>query len=346
MSSTSPGADVRGFYRALGIELAGWARREAPVGCFANPDAHAHGDRDPSCSVNLESGAWHCWACGAAGGAYDAALACGRQPREAIDLMVAHGLTTRRIGAPLHRRPSPPARQKMQVAERPSSAPDRALLVADERQLEDARRRLAALVWPPRVLRAEQARVWSCATLLELGCGWERGRVTIPIRNHDGELRGILRYAPSHDHAPKVLAVRGTRLGLIPHPCTESSAWVLLVEGPPDMISARSQGLPAIALPGDDAWEPEWARLLVGRYVSVVLDCDRAGRQAARRIADDLKAAGVRGSVVDLAPGRQDGYDLTDWLDDRREVARVRVRAGLAAPEARSRSRPAPQWVR
>ena len=54
MSSTLSGADVRGFYRALGVELPGWAAREAPAGCFANPDAHAHGDRDPSCSVNLD----------------------------------------------------------------------------------------------------------------------------------------------------------------------------------------------------------------------------------------------------------------------------------------------------
>ena len=100
MSGTLPGADVRGFYRALGIELPQGARREAPVGCFADPDAHAHGDRDPSCSVNLETGAWHCWGCGATGGAYDAALARGRHPREAIDLMIAHGLATRRAGPP------------------------------------------------------------------------------------------------------------------------------------------------------------------------------------------------------------------------------------------------------
>ena len=73
--------------------------------------------------------------------------------------------------------------------------------------------------------------------------------------------------------------------GLIPHPCTESSAWVLLVEGPPDMISARSQELPAIAVPADDAWEPEWAQLLVAGYVSMVLDCDQAARQVARRTA-------------------------------------------------------------
>ena len=44
------------------------------------------------------------------------------------------------------------------------------------------------------------------------------------------------------------------------------------------MISARSRGLPAVAVPGDDAWEPKWARLLTGRRVSVVFDCDRAGR--------------------------------------------------------------------
>src|ERR1035438_700735 len=43
--------------------------------------------------------------------------------------------------------------------------------------------RLVRLLWPPRVLRGEHRRVWSRATLLELGCGWERGHVLIPIRN-------------------------------------------------------------------------------------------------------------------------------------------------------------------
>ena len=36
---------------------------------------------------------------------------------------------------------------------------------------------------------------------------------------------------------------------------------------------------------------------------------------------------------------RQDGYDLTEWLDERRGLARERVRAGLAAPDTRPRSR-------
>jgi len=340
VTGTLRGADVRGFYRALGVELPGWAEREAPVGCFADPSAHAHGDRDPSCSVNIESGAWHCWGCGAAGGAYDAALACGRLPREAIELMIAHGLATRRAGprerAGVSRNPPPPAaapRIDRSAYHGRGTATSRELAMG-EQELAAAHQRLARLVWPPRVLRGEQARVWSRATLLELGCGWERGRVIIPIRDGHGGLRGVLRYAPSHDHVPKVLAVPGTRLGLIPHPGTESSTWVVLVEGPPDMISARSRGLPAIAVPGDDAWASQWARLFTGRHVSVVLDCDRAGREAAARIAADLKAAGVRGSIIDLARGRADGYDLTEWLAERASLGARELRRALGEPGA------------
>ena len=342
MSGTLPGADVRGFYSALGIELPGWAQEEASIACFADPDAHARADRDPSCSVNVESGAWHCWGCGAKGGAYDAALARGLDSRQAFELKVAYGLATRGSGSgrPTRRStPTCPPRRDDQPPASDAASAGRALLAFDEQQLAQAQERLAALRWPARLLRDEQRRVWSRDTLLELGCGWERGRVIVPIRDLRGELRGVLRYAPSHDRAPKMLAVRGTQLGLIPHPAAEPSSWIVLVEGPPDMISARSQGLPAIAVPGDDAWEPAWAQLLRARYVSVTLDCDRAGRDAATRIARDLKAAGVQGTIVDLAPGREDGYDLTEWLDGRRGLARERVRTGLAAPDTRPRSR-------
>lgn len=96
MSGAPVGGDVRGFYAALGIELPVSAAHDASVRCFANPDAHAHGDRHPSCSVSLETGAWRCWGCDARGGAYDAAIARGRTPREAMDLLVMHGLAERR----------------------------------------------------------------------------------------------------------------------------------------------------------------------------------------------------------------------------------------------------------
>jgi DNA primase len=88
------------------------------------------------------------------------------------------------------------------------------------------------------------------------------------------------------------------------------------------MIAARSCGWPAVAVPGDHAWRPAWAELLRGRLVTVVMDCDDAGRNAAERIAADLApVSAVR--IVDLAPNRDDGFDLTDWVHDRSNQRRT-----------------------
>ena len=57
MNATQLGGDARGFYAALEVPLPPWAHTEAPVRCFTNPDAHAHHDQHPSCSVNVHSGA-------------------------------------------------------------------------------------------------------------------------------------------------------------------------------------------------------------------------------------------------------------------------------------------------
>jgi len=229
VSNTLPGADVRGFYQALGIELPGWARREASVACFSAPDAHAHGDRDPSCSVNVETGAWHCWGCGAKGGAFDAALARGLDARQAFELKIAYGLAERDPERPRPSRRVPAARgadQRLAGQVAPRARPS---LAMDERQLREASARLACLLWPPHVLRGEQRRVWSRAALLELGCGWERGRVLIPHRQPG---RRAARRAALRPHARSCAedaGRSGTQLGLIPHPTAEPSEWIVLV---------------------------------------------------------------------------------------------------------------------
>jgi hypothetical protein len=105
---TLPGADIRGYYAELGIPLPGSAHTEASVRCFANPSAHRRGDRKPSCSVNLEHGAWNCHGCGKKGGAFDAATAKGHTDRSAIDLMVHYGITTHKRERERRRPPRPP----------------------------------------------------------------------------------------------------------------------------------------------------------------------------------------------------------------------------------------------
>jgi hypothetical protein len=310
--------DVRGFYAALGIELPAWSQLNATVRCFADPEAHAHQDRNPSCSVSLEHGAWRCWGCGAKGGAYHAALSRGHDPASAFDLLVKYDLGERRGGL------SVSGRTRSRVVTSTRQLPGHALGVTES---DVAAWREALLATAGRRWRdvLSQRRRWDPAVIRELDIGHDGRRITIPIRSADGGLQGVLRYSPGAVTS-KMLATPGSRLGLIPHPSRERSTRVLLVEGPPDMIAARSQGWPAIAVPGDHAWQPEWAKLFAGRSVSVVMDSDAAGRQAADRIATDLQSvAAVR--VVDLAPGRNDGFDLTDWLRQQSEPRSKRCRA-------------------
>ena len=280
---TLPGADIRGYYQRLGIQLPVNARLEASVRCFADPGAHRREDRDPSCSVNLVSGAWKCHACGARGGAYDAAWRKGYTPRAAIDLMIAHGLTERRARLQT-------ARELLNASARPSQAASRsrartrasknppsnvpALHVTEQ----DVARWQTALSRRPSLLATlARERGWRYETIRALELGLDRGRITIPIRDARGELRGLLRYQPKPTDRPKMLAAPGSRIGLIPHPAAEPSKRILLVEGPPDMIAARSRGLPAIAVPGDHAWQHAWAHLLAGRQRH-----DRHGRRRRR----------------------------------------------------------------
>lgn len=312
--ATLPGADIPGYYTALGIELPAWAQHNASARCFANPDAHQHEDRNPSCSVNLQTGAFNCHGCGAHGGAYDAALSKGHTPRSAIDLMIHHGLTEQRTDRTSH---------QLALRVRPNTSTAKAAvpqvsprkLAATEADVGRWQQQLAACRWPLHQLRAEQQRLWRWTTMQQLGLGCDRRHITIPIRDRSGQLQGVLRYAPTHTRTTKMLAIPGTRLGLIPHPATETSTCVVLVEGPPDMIAARSRGITAIAVPGDHAWDPAWAPLLAGRHVAIIMDADTPGRAAARRITRDLEPYAATVRTSDPAPGRDDGYDLTDWLD-------------------------------
>jgi hypothetical protein len=89
-------------------------------------------------------------------------------------------------------------------------------------------------------------------------------------------------------------------------------------------------------VPGDHAWDAQWARLLARRRVSVVMDSDHAGRVAARQIAADVRAAGVHGAVIGLAPGRHDGYDLTAWLSERLDWPVHTIRAALGGRGAKA----------
>jgi hypothetical protein len=126
-----------------------------------------------------------------------------------------------------------------------------------------------------------------------------------------------------------MLAAAGSRRALLPHPAAEPSEGVLLVEGEPDMIAARCHLLPAIAVPGLDGWNTAWALLFSGRRVIVVMDCDEPRRGTAAAIQKDLSSV-CDAEILDVAPDRNDGCDLTGRLLDTHRLPPPRI-AGRAA---------------
>jgi len=335
--ATLPGADIRGYYTALGIDLPAWAQEQASVRCFADPGAHEHEDRNPSCSVNLTTGAFNCHGCGAHGGAYDAALARGRTPRSAIDLMITHDLTERRTQTTGRQAaPSTIRRPRTAQAAAAPAPPVRAARARFTIAERDIQRWQQALTRRPGLLEAlTRERGWSYQTIRELELGFDQlcQRITIPIRDPDGQLQGLLRYDPSPNRrGPKMRAAPGTRLGLIPHPDRVHSPELLLCEGPSDMLAAQSARQPAIAVPSATAWRTEWTGYFQGHSVTIAMDADPAGRHAARTIAHDLTNHGIPSHTIDVAPRRNDGYDLSDWLAEHPGPVTAALLRELASP--------------
>ncbi len=320
----TPG-DVRSFYAQLGVELPGWSRREAPVRCFADPESHARGDRDPSCSVNLASGAWSCHGCGSSGGAYDAALLHGRNAREAIDLMIDCGLTQRRdpsrnrTGTP--RTASQPARRPRGAAiTQPRSSKSAPGPRASEPELAAWARRL--LGDQPLLDRLARGRAWSEDVIERHGVGWDGTHIILPVRDLERRLVAVARYAPPwlRGDEPKLRALPGSRQYLFPSPAALKAPTIWIVEGHPDALAALSVGLHAMAVPGVWGWSSRWAPVLADRDVIVCMDCDAEGRRAAMRISADLIAPARTVRVLDLDPDRDDGYDLTDLILELRQA--------------------------
>lgn len=318
--------DVRGLFAELGVQLPVRVGVNVAVRCFANGAAHQRGDRNPSASVHVETGAWFCHGCGASGGAYDAALALGRTPREAMVLLERHRFTT-----------------KIRTTGRSSRA---RILRLRATEADVSRFRRCLLGHPATLERLDDLRGWHPVAIERLEVGYDGHRVTFPYRNADGGLVGIGRYNPNPDRRadePKLKADAGSRRELFPAPervRTDGLLWLL--EGEPDVVRAASLALPAVAVPGVEGWRREYIERFRGRRVVVCFDCDRPGRTAAQRIACELLGLAADVRWLDLDLREESGFDLSDWTAPARSPAeRIAIRRILleAAELAPKRTR-------
>jgi hypothetical protein len=163
--------------------------------------------------------------------------------------------------------------------------------------------------------RVMELRRWSRPALERLQVGFDGQRLVFPIRDENKTLVNLLRYKPGNrrDGERKLLGTKGRSRDLFPAPeIHEGEVW--LVEGEPDAVSGLTLGLSTTAVPGVNGWRSNWTGRFEGRRVVVCFDCDAPGRGAASKVALALAPAAKDVRLVDLAPDRNDGFDMTDFL--------------------------------
>jgi hypothetical protein len=188
------------------------------------------------------------------------------------------------------------------------------------------------LEWADLFDERKSTKGWTIPTLRRVGAR----------ANGDGRVDlGSVRYLPgARNGERKSLAAAGATRDLWPDPAKVDGAGLFVVEGEPDAVTAAELGIRAVAVPGAKAWRPEWAqRIGAGRRsVVVIADADAPGRQAAKRWAEAIAAHCADVRLLDLAPKRQDGFDLSDFAalaetePDRQRARELLVAAANKAP--------------
>ena len=265
----------------------------------------AHNDHEPSLSSTVKFGGdgrprllMHCHA------------GCSFE-----DVSRTSGISLRSLRIGLGTRPVYSGAAAVPVLETPSAPISPPSLPTEEQLREWAQ----ALLGSELAKRLGDDRGWAPLSMIALGLGVDdEGRIAIPIRDGNGNLLSVERYAPDAPaDAPKLIAAKGRPRHLFRPPIDLASGLVLLLEGPSDAIAAHSRGLLAVAAPSASIWKAAYALALRDAGVKraiIIGDCDTAGRRFAPRVARSLIAHGLAVETVDLDPSRDDGFDLTDWL--------------------------------
>jgi hypothetical protein len=205
-------------------------------------------------------------------------------------------------------------------------------------------RRTRALAHAARVLLAD------ADDLARLGTGEADGRLVFAVRDDNGVLVGLERYAMPGSRAragvesgaPKLLAQAGSRRSWWPAPgdvrLGEHLGDVAVVcEGAPAAVTLAGCGFSAIAFPSAIGLSDGDAARIARHFSRAVVlaDADDAGRGAASASASLLREHAVAAVMVDLFPGVNDHRDVGDVL--RARVAHASLTAGTAGAWLASR---------
>lgn len=147
----------------------------------------------------------------------------------------------------------------------------------------------------------EVVREWRLGYVQEPEHGHElaAGRISIPFCTPGGVV--ALRFRAIGESETKYIQPAGSSTHLFGmHNMHKSSDVMVITEGEFDCISMSMCGVPAIGLTGVSAWKKFYRRLFMDfEKVFIVMDPDKAGRQAAEKLRSELN----NGVIIDLEVG-------------------------------------------
>ena len=80
-----------------------------------------------------------------------------------------------------------------------------------------------------------------------------------------------------------------------------------------------------IATGGTSGLTESKAKVLKGRQILIAFDSDPAGRNNAQRTQEMINSLNISAKIIDLFPGRNDGFDLADYIISQLKMIRDKV---------------------
>jgi len=239
-----------------------------------------HGDSQPSLSVNLEKGLYHCHSCKQSGDIYKLVMKMEHLTfREAKQLIVGS--------------------DKVSVLSQ-SEVDEAHALLLKKKYLQDM---------------LFSHRGWLLETILKFQLGWneDEKRVQIPIYDHLGQLKNIRKYlvvGQVTEKNPKFRGVKGHNDSYffpIENLVTKDEAlskFILLCAGEPDTILACQLGFNAGTFTsGEGSFNRDLLPLFSGKRVYLCYDKDLAGIRAVKAVGPELARFAKEVRIVDLPFG-------------------------------------------
>jgi len=283
--------DVKGLLQNYGVKNITFNGKDALFCCVF------HDDHTPSCSMNLKTGVFHCFSCHAKGTVIDfVAKMENIDYEEAKTKIISKGITKIEIDLmELVRRKLFPEEKK--VSE-----------FLDESVLNKYKGFMHKSILE-RIPNKEVLKQF------EISYSKEQNRTILPVRNHQGKLVGITAQSINKEipRFKTLEPIKGFKKSnyLYGLNLCKGKLLIAICEGHFDVINFYNHGFPfAVGIMG--SFMSEIQKNLLTRYtnhVVLALDNDEAGKNATKKIAEQLKGI-VKINVITYPEGRKDPGEM------------------------------------